>query len=498
LNDLGSESYTVTSPSRICISRDEIRAVYAQGEDAVIALVEGLVARINHLEERLEAVENQLKKDSHNSSKPPSSDGFKKRTKSLRQKSERLRGGQLGQLGRTLDWSNELTRGLIHPVVSCGDCGTSLVNTPVESWELRQVHDLPQVSIDVTEHQSEVKCCPNCGILNRGSFPVEVKYPIQYGPNVQAWIVYLMVVQLIPSLRICELLSEAFNISLSEGTLYNIRQRCFDALEQPEQYIKDALKASKTVHYDETGFGVGSKLWWLHVGCTESLTAYFVHQNRGKKAMDAMGLLPEFEGIAVHDGWSSYGQYHCLHSLCNAHHLRELTFLVERFEQGWAQEMIDLLVEMNQAVNLAKSTTAESLDSSQITRFETQYEEILARGLVENPVVPEAENTPKRKGRPKQSKAKNLLDRLTNHQESVLRFLHDFQVPFDNNQAERDIRMMKLKQKISGGFRSESGARIFSRIRGYLSTLRKQGHNIWGALVQLFMGNPVSPIPKAE
>jgi transposase len=153
---------------------------------------------------------------------------------------------------------------------------------------------------------------------------------------------------------------------------------------------------------------------------------------------------------------------------------------------------------MNQAVNLAKSTTAESLDSSQITRFETQYEEILARGLVENPVVPEAENTPKRKGRPKQSKAKNLLDRLTNHQESVLRFLHDFQVPFDNNQAERDIRMMKLKQKISGGFRSESGARIFSRIRGYLSTLRKQGHNIWGALVQLFMGNPVSPIPKAE
>ena len=488
----------MSSPSRTFISREEIRAIYALGEDAVIDLVESLLARINSLEERLEAVENQLKKDSHNSSKPPSSDGFKKRTKSLRQKSELTSGGQLGHPGRTLDWSNDLTRALIHPVVTCCDCGTSLVNTPVDSWDLRQVHDLPPHQCEVTEHQCEVKCCPNCGILNRGTFPSEVKYPIQYGPNVQAWIVYLMVVQLIPSLRIGELFSEAFNISLSEGTLYNIRRRCFDALEASSEEIKVALIKSAVVHYDETGFRVGSKLWWLHVGCTDSLTFYFVHTKRGKKAMDAMGLLPEFEGIAVHDGLVSYGQYGCVHSLCNAHHLRELIFIVEEFEQAWAQEMIDLLVEMNQAVNQAKSEATASLDSAQIAAFETKYEEILERGFNVNPVVPLPENAPKRKGRPKQSKAKNLLDRLKNQQGAVLRFLHNFQVPFDNNQAERDVRMMKLKQKISGGFRSESGAQMFCRIRGYLSTLRKQGHNIWNALVQLFRGFPISPIPKAE
>ena len=486
----------MTSPFRTFISRAEIRAVYAQGEDAVIDLVESLLARINSLEERLEAVENQLKKDSHNSSKPPSSDGFKKRTKSLRQKSELTSGGQLGHPGRTLDWSDELTRAWIHPVLTCCDCGTSLVNTPVDSWDLRQVHDLPPIQLEVTEHQCEVKCCPNCGILNRGTFPSDVEHSIQYGPNIQAWIVYLMVVQLIPSLRICDLFSEAFNISLSEGTLYNIRRRCFDALEASSEEIKVALIESAVVHYDETGFRVGSKLWWLHVGCTDSLTFYFVHTKRGQIAMDAMGILPEFEGIAVHDGLVSYGQYDCVHSLCNAHHLRELIFIVEQFEQSWAQEMIDLLMEMNQSVNLAKSEATASLDSAQIIAFETKYEEILERGFQENPLLPPPENAPKRQGRPKQSKAKNLLDRLKNNQEAVLRFLHNFQVPFDNNQAERDVRMMKLKQKISGGFRSESGAQMFCRIRGYLATLRKQGHNIWNALVQLFMGFPVSPIPN--
>ena len=481
---------------RLTISRDEIRAVYAQGEDSVIALFEGLLERINALEERVEALEHQLKKDSHNSSKPPSSDGFKKKTKSLRPKSDRPSGGQLGHPGSNLEWSDTPTVAEIYPVLSCQGCGTSLLNAPVE-WDVRQVHDLPPTRIEVTEHQCEVKCCPKCGILNRGQFPTEVQHPIQYGARLEAWIVYLMVVQLLPSLRICQLLKEAFGLSLSEGTLYNIRKRCFDALNIPEQEIKVALQSSKVVHFDETGFRVASKLWWLHVGCTDSLTFYFVHTKRGRKAMDAMGLLPDFEGIAVHDGWASYGQYACQHSLCNAHHMRELIFIVEQYDQGWAKEMIDLLVSMNGSVNLAKDNQLVLLEPCQVSAFEQKYGEILERGLKENPVLEIPENAPKRNGRPKQSKPKNLLDRLKSHSEAVLRFIHDFQVPFDNNQAERDIRMMKLKQKISGSFRSESGAEIFSRIRGYLSTLQKQGYDLFDALVQLFTGVPISPIPKS-
>ena len=488
----------MTSSPRLSISRDEIRAVYAQGEASVIALVESLVARINALEDRVDALENQLKKDSHNSSKPPSSDGFKKKTKSLRQKSDRASGGQPEHPGRNLEWSDTPTRAEIHPVLSCQGCGDSLLNTPVESWDRRQVHDLPPTQLEVTEHQCEVKCCPKCGILNRGQFPSALKHPIQYGARLEAWIVYLMVVQLLPSLRICQLLKETFGLSVSEGTLYNIRKRCFDALETPEQEIKQALQNSKVVHFDETGFRVASQLWWLHVGCTDRLTFYLVHTKRGKKAMDAMGLLPDFKGNAVHDGWASYSQYTCQHSLCNAHHLRELIFILEEYKQRWAQEMIDLLVEMNLAVHLAKNTGLTSLESFQVTRFEQNYGEILERGLKENLALPIPENAPKQKGRPKQSKAKNLLDRLKSHSEAVLRFIHNFQVPFDNNQAERDIRMMKLKQKISGSFRSESGAEIFCRIRGYLSTLQKQGHHLFDALVQLFTGDPVSPIQSAE
>lgn len=485
----------MTSASCLSISREEIRIAYAQGEEAVIELVE---TRFNALVARLEALENQLKQDSQNSSKPPSSDGFTKRTKSLRSPSECPSGGQIGHPGSTLEWNSEPTHVEIHPVLSCQGCGKSLVNVPLDSWDNRQVHDLPRVQVEVTQHQCEVKCCPKCGKLSRGNFPSTVKRQVQYGVNVQALTMYLMVVQLIPSLRICELFSEAFGLSLSEGTIYNIRQRCFKGLETSSQQIKSALHLSEVVHYDETGFRVGSKLWWLHVGCTDELTFYFVHTKRGRVAMDAMGLLPGFTGTALHDGLRSYGQYDCLHGLCNAHHLRELRFIVECFKQVWAQEMFDLLTQMNQEVKAAKQEGATALEPARITALEQLYGEILDRGFKANPALLIPENAPKAKGRPKQSKAKNLLDRLKLQQESVLRFIHDFRVPFDNNQAERDIRMMKLKQKISGCFRSESGAQMFCRIRGYVSTVRKQGDSAFNGFIQLFMGHPVSPIPKAE
>ena len=480
------------------ITNDEIRAIYAQGEEAVITLVQSLVERINGLEARVEALENQLKKNSHNSSKPPSSDGFGKKTKSLREKSDRSSGGQPGHPGSTLDWCAEPDFIETYSVETCSDCGFSLKNAPVVNRELRQVHDLPMIEVCVTEHQCEIKSCPSCHHLNRGQFPDSVQNVVQYGPNLQGLMVYLLDLQLLPSARVRELLADVYGIEVSEGTLYNVRSRCFNALESAEQAIKSWVLESPVVHFDETGFRVKKKLWWLHVACTDGLTFYFVHPQRGKIAMDAMNILPQFKGIANHDGLKSYTQYgESTHSLCNAHHLRELIFITERYAQVWATQMIALLVEMNKAVKAAKALEIATLELSQLNKFEGQYRDILKTGFAENPAIPIPENPVKPRGRPKQHPAKNLLDRLQSQSEAVLRFIHNFEVPFDNNQAERDLRMMKLKQKISGCFRSEQGAVSFCRIRSYMSTLRKRGINVLNALVQIFIGDPISPIPTA-
>jgi transposase len=468
------------------ISRDEIHAIFEQGENAVVALVESLIRRI-------EALENQRSKNSRNSSKPPSSDGFGKWTKRLRKKSERKSGGQEGHPGSTLEWQSEPDRIEKHIVGDCEGCGFSLEQEEVEDWVLRQVQDLPPTVLETTEHQSEVKCCPKCGVLNIGKFPDEAQNPIQYGPRIQSMMVYAMEYQLIPSARVCELLKDIYGVDVAEGTLYNARQRCFEALEVVEQAIMEAVKKGEVAHFDETGLRVKSKRWWLHVACTDGLTYYFVHEKRGQIAMDEMGILPEFEGIGVHDGLKSYRQYEFTHSLCNAHHLRELVFITERYQQSWAEEMYCLLVKMNRQVDRAIEAGEKRLKLSELSELEAEYERILELGFKANPPEDVPEGEPKRRGRSKQSPAKNLLDRMSDGKEEVLRFINDFKAPFDNNQAERDLRMMKLKQKISGVFRSEEGARMFCRIRGYLSTLRKQRHSVVEALTHLFMGDLVFP-----
>jgi transposase len=498
-NVVSREAERLKSKVPLEITSDEISRTYAQGEEAVNTLVQSLVERINGLEARVEALENQLKKDSHNSSKSPSSDIFGKRTKSLREKSDRSSGGQPGHPGSTLDWRAEPDAINIHSPRICSDCGYSLENVTAIDRELRQVHDLPLIEIQVTEHQCETKSCPHCHHLNRGVFPDTVDHVVQYGPNLQGLMVYLLDLQLLPSARVCELLADVYGVEVSEGTLYNVRSRCSDALLEVESEIKAAILDSPVVHFDETGFRVKSKLWWLHVACTDGLTFYFVHTKRGKIAMDAMKILPQFKGIANHDGLKSYTQYEeSKHSLCNAHHLRELRFIAERYEQVWATQMIALLVEMNEAVKAAKALEQVSLESSDLEAFERQYNDILQTGFAENPAIPLPANQVKPRGRPKQSPAKNLLDRLQSQSEEVLRFIHNFDVPFDNNQAERDLRMMKLNQKISGCFRSEQGAVSFCRTRSYMSTLRKQGINVLDALVQVFMGDPISPFPLPE
>jgi transposase len=483
---------------KLTISKDEIRACYAQGEFAVISLVESLVARINGLEARIEVLENQKSKDSKNSSKPPSGDGFAKRTKSLRTKSGCKSGGQKDHPGSTLEWHEEVDEVFIHPVGECTSCGTSLEFVEVLNLKCSQIHDLPPIKLVRHEHQAEEKCCPNCGVMNQGKLPAFVKSLVQYGPRLKGLMVYLMEGQLLPSERVRELLEEVIGCKISEGTLYNTRRQCSEQLAAVEAYIKSGIQIAPVVHFDETGLRVKSKLMWLHVACNDWLTAYCIDPKRGQLAMDAIDILPHFEGVSVHDGLASYAKYDSTHALCNAHHLRELQFIVERYEQDWASEMMTLLVEIKTTVAIAQAAGETSLTFTQIADFERRYQFLIETGLITNPQPPTDLELPKPKGRPKQSPPKNLLDRLKLHQSAVLLFMHDWRVPFDNNQAERDLRMMKLKQKISGTFRSVEGAQQFCRIRGYLSTLRKQGIQVFDALRLVFMDTPVFPTLQPE
>lgn len=496
--ETGHKDLSKSSPQRF-ISREEIRAVHAQGEEAVIALVEGLLARIEKLESRVSELEGQLSKNSRNSSKPPSGDGFGKQTKSLRTKSERKSGGQPDHLGQTLEWSNAVAQVVEHRVKQCEGCGASLEQEPVKKLYARQVHELPPVVLQVSEHQVEVKCCPQCGLENQGIFPAEANSVVQYGARLKGMMVYLMEGQLLPSARTCEILSDLMGVKLSEGTLYNSRTQCFEQLEAITDTIQAAIVASEVVQFDETGLRVNGKLWWLHVACTNGLTYYFIHSKRGTAAMEAMEILPSFEGKAVHDGWKSYEAYACEHFLCNAHHLRELMLISERYGQAWAFQMSLLLCSIHRQVSEAKDNAQSSLSAEQTQAFKQRYETILDQGFAANPILaPPLAEAAKKRGRPKQSPPRNLLNRLQTKQKSVLGFMDDFAVPFDNNQAERDIRMMKLKQKISGCFRSPDGAQMFCRIRGYISTLRKQGRNVLDALIALFLGHPQSPLLQPE
>ena len=478
----------------IQLRASEIRAIYAQGEEAVVSLVTQLLSRLNHLELRVNELEGRQNKDSRNSSKPPSSDGLRKRTKSLRKKSESASGGQIGHPGHTLEWNAHPEQRTVHQAEACRGCGASLAGVEVEHLLARQVFDIVPIALEVTEHQVEVKCCPRCGQSNQGSFPPEATNVVQYGPRLKGLMVYLMEAQLLPSNRVCELLATIADVSISEGTLYRTRETCFEHLESIEAAIKSAIIESQVVHFDETGLRVNQALWWLHVACTDGLTYYMVHPKRGQVAMDKMGILPNFEGNAIHDGWKSYRRYKCEHFLCNAHHLRELQYILEQHGQWWAFQLTLLLLTIHHHVNDAKAKGQEHLAAEDLKAFAERYDAIVAQGIAENPIATPPRDGPKKRGRHKRSAPRNLLERLEHHKSSALEFMYDFAIPFDNNQAERDLRMMKLKQKISGCFRSEEGARQFCRIRGYLATLRKQGRNVFDAFVELFSGNPQLPL----
>jgi transposase len=477
--------------------RQENQALWerARLQQAVIdqqqLLIEGLQQQADLLQEQVQALQERLKKDSHNSHLPPSADRFHRQPKSQRKKSEQKPGGQSGHPGSTLMLSPSPDKVIVHPVDSCQHCQHDLHEVASLVVERRQVIDLPPKRVLVIEHQAHQKCCPACQQISAAAFPEDVRAPVQYGAAIGAVGVYLVQQQLLPYERAREVIQDLLGATMSVGTLQALVQRCADSLAPVEQKIKAALAHAQVLHQDETGLYVAGQRHWMHVSATEHLTHYAVHPKRGKEALDAIGILEGFEGVSVHDGWRSYWQYACQHALCNVHHLRELTFLDEEQRQDWAGRMKTLLLDIKAAVEQARAEGRTSLHPLEVADWKAQYTVLLEEGYRANPPDPPPEAG--KRGRRKQSAARNLLDRLSTHQEAVLLFLDNFAVPFDNSLAERDIRMVKVQQKISGCFRSEAFAVAFCRIRGYLSTLRKQGLAVLTALEQALVGHPVSP-----
>ncbi len=453
---------------------------------------ESLINIVLTLAERIQKLEDQLAKTSRNSGKPPSSDGLKKpKTRSLRKKSKRKSGGQPGHKGHTLQMVAEPTYVIPHQLDHCNDCGVSLENVPVSRVEKRQVFDIPPVEVEVFEHQAEIKQCPCCQKEVKASFPANVTQPVQYGNRLRAQISYLNNYQLLPWQRTCDLIEDFYQHRPAQGLIPSSNQQLEEGIDPSLTEIWRQLQQANVVNFDESGVRVVGKLHWLHVASTPELTYYGVDPKRGKEGMDNVGILPEFKGRAIHDHWKSYFSYdECQHGLCNAHHLRELDFMVEQYEQSWAEEMAQLLLDIKTEVEQLPADQL-ALSTDRLEAHSQQYDKLIDQGLKANPQPPQPAG---KRGRKKQTPPKNLLDRLQKNKPETLAFMYDRRVPFDNNLAERDVRMVKVKQKVSGSFRTLPGAETFCAIRSYISTVRKHGHNVIHEIYNAFNGNPFIPL----
>jgi transposase len=447
--------------------------------------IERLEQENQALREKIAELERRLGLDSQTSSKPPSSDGLKKkdkiRTKSLREKGKRPSGGQFGHQGQTLEQILQPDKIVEHPTpCSCAGCGWDVSVAPTEKIIKRQVFEIPAPRIIVTEHQVTVKKCPKCNATIQGSFPESVKAPVQYGARIKAVAAYLHHQHFIPEDRLSEVLEDLFGCRITPGTMANTTKAQAQAIEPVVAEIACSLKAAPIKHLDETGLRIGGKTKWLHVVSTENQTWYRVADRRKD-----IEVLAQIIGVVVHDHWHPYYQLDSVnHALCNAHHLRELKALEEIEQESWAKSMKRLLL----LACSYKNRYPKGILKNLVARLNQVYEQILKRGLDFHELQP-ALTRKSNRGRTKRRVGHNLLLRFQNFRGDVLRFLTEPDVPFTNNQAERDLRMMKCKQKISGGFRSFDFAVSFANIRSFLSTASKHGLNLLEVITNALQGN---------
>ena len=489
-------------------SHEKIKEMFLQGEEAVVVLFDEfgsvlieLAGQLQKQGDVIQELQARLAKNSKNSSKPPSSDGYAKenRTTSLRQKGNKSNGGQPGHKGETLNPVENPDETETHEKECCENCQASLKDIEVSGVEERQVFDIPAMKIVVTAHQASIKICPECQTENKGDFPENVNQPVQYGDGVKTVASYLNNEHFIPVARTAQILKDLYGQSPSEAVILKANKELNQHIQPARETVKQQLHEAPVLHSDETGLRVEGKLHWLHSASTDKLTDYEVHEKRGKEGMDAAGILEGYQGKLVHDHWKTYFAYdECEHIACNAHHLRELIYIEKQFQQSWAGEMATLLVEIKETIDEAKPDK-DHLDERPLLLFEKRYDALIMTGLEKNPFVePEVvEGKPKKRGRPKQTPAYNLLVRLRDFKAGTLAFMYDFSIPFDNNLAERDIRMVKVKQKVSGGFRTQEGAKQFASIRSYVSTARKNSVNIFDAIRNAFSGNPFIPAAQS-
>lgn len=440
-------------------------------------IIEVLKQENFHLKERLSKYENP--KNSRNSSVSPSQDPFRK-TKSLRGKSNKAQGGQKGHKGSKLKKTSVPDTIIVHDIVKCNSCGSGLPEQ-AHHHDSRQIFDIPSITIQVTEHRRTHKICGHCGKHNMGEFPKGLVQEAQYGNGLKSLCVYLQNYQMLPFARCKEFIADLTGHHISTGSLSNFQKQCSVGLQGYEKYIKQQLLQNPILHADETGIRLNGKNSWIHVVSNETISFFAHHLNRGKKAMDDIGILELYRGNLVHDRFSSYFSYPCEHSLCNAHILRDLIYVEENFDAPWAKEIRTLLVRAKNA-----KEKHHKLKPSYYSSFFKKYVSII------RPVIKAYDK------KFKKTDEQRLAFALEKHKYLFLKFIKQPQVPFDNNQAERDLRMIKVKQKVSGCFRSPAHAQYFATIRGYISTVKKNKEKVLDSVQKTFLGTPYMPISKNE
>jgi transposase len=453
-----------------------------------------IIMMVERLEERIKELEARLNMDSTNSSKPPSTDNkLTKVKKPSSFNSKKKRGAQAGHKGKNLKIVAIPDKIELLLPTNCSYCNNLLKSEDSLKYEKRQLFDLPTIKMQVTEYQAHTIECKKCHTVNKAEFPENINATTQYGDNLKSFISYLNSYQMLPYERITETIQDLTSHKMSVGTIYNFLNIHYDKLETFETTLKQSLLKEEVLHSDETGINIKAKLHWIHVTSSSVMTYYMLHQKRGRVAMDDMNVIPLYQGILVHDHWTPYNKYtNCSHSYCNAHILRELNGITEKENVLWSEDMHRLLINMNIAVHKAKDSNKKALTRAQIQKFTLNYEKIIKSAKSYYP--PPNETLQKTRGRPKHEKGKNLLDRLSKYQIEHLRFVNDFKVPFTNNLAERDLRMIKVKEKISGSFASFKGGEIFCRIRSYISTLKKNNISVLQGLSDALAGNAYVPV----